>query len=360
MPPVVVPAAAVAAATQDPVLQWFYEQYDDTMLASHRKRALELLYYDAALEARSPQGRLPLGKAYHYQGKLVSSRSSWDPDSAISVAYGKAGREAYHGHADWGQLCIDGYGERLVVDLGSPPGYPKGHHERYYNYQQLGHNVFVFGENETGGVSLRERGRNGAFEWTGFDPERGAAWTIDLTGVYDGAARVSRTVVHLLPRVVAVLDSAHLDAPRPISMRWHLAEAAEPNEDGAFVMKGAKATLSGRTMRVDGDAPLSANRHAYQPPYDTHRLGAKLKQRNEPYIELKATDDRCMIVSLFAVFGPEDEPAVWKDAPDGWSIETPEGKVHVKRKEDCLVVHDARGNVWNAPTRVEPEGEPKS
>ena len=67
-----------------------------------RQRALELLYYDASLASRPPDGKMPLGRAFHHQAKLVSSRSSWDPLSTTSVVYGKAGRESYHGHADWG------------------------------------------------------------------------------------------------------------------------------------------------------------------------------------------------------------------------------------------------------------------
>lgn len=355
MPPVVVPAAAVAAATRDPLLQWFYEQYHDHMLEQTRQRAMELLYYDATLESESPEGRMPLGKAFHYQGKLISSRSSWDPKSAISVVYGKAGREAYHGHADWGQLCIDGFGERLVVDLGSPPGYPKGSYHLYYNYQQFGHNVFVIGENDTGGVSHRERGRNGLIAWSGFDPSRGAAWTIDLNGVYEDVHRVSRTVVHLLPRTVAVWDWAHLREPQPISMRWHLARETMPTENGAFLMTGDKATLVGRMVSLEGDGVIRADKHAYEAPYNVHRLGEPLKQRNEPYIELKTTGERCGILTVFAVFGADEEPGIWEKNGSGWTIDTPEGEVSVNLKEDALTVHRPGVDPWMAPTWVDPK-----
>jgi Heparinase II/III-like protein len=349
MPPVVVPVAAVAAATQDPLLQWFYEQYNGKMAEATRQRALEVLYYDANLAPQSPQSKKTLGKAFHRQGHLVSSRSSWDPVSTTSVVYGKAGREGFHGHADWGQVCIDGYGERLVVDLGSPPGYPKGNYEYYYNYQQFGHNVFVFGENDTGGVSLRERGRNGAFIWTEFDENRGAAWSIDLSGVYDGGVQVTRTVVHLLPRVAAVLDIAALPTEQSISMRWHLAEDAEPAEDGSFSARSGKATLVGRTLRLDGEADLTAGKHTYKPPYNTHRLGAELKQKHEPYIELKATDNRCKVLTLFAVYGPGDEAMAWTDSGNGWSIATPEGEVTVTCTQDTLVVRGPGGKAWDVP-----------
>ncbi len=349
MPPVVVPAAAVASATQNPQLQWFYEQYHNKMLTSHRIRPLELLYYDASLPSKSPEGVLPLGRAYHAQGHLVSSRSSWDPVSTTSVVYGKAGREAYHGHADWGQLCIDGYGERLVVDLGSPPGYPKSHTERYYNYQQFGHNVFVFGKNETGGVSLREKGRYGKTVWSEFDGEKGAAWNMDLSHVYDEGATVRRRVVHLLPRVAVVLDEARLPEAMPISLRWHLSGPVEPTSDGSFVRRGKAATLVGRTIRLDGDATLDTATHAYVAPYNTHRLGSELKQRNEPYVEVKTTDDRCRILTLFSVLEEGAEPSLWVNADGGWNTETPEGTVSVRVDGDTLRVVGPTGT-WELPS----------
>jgi hypothetical protein len=222
---------------------------------------------------------------------LISSRSSWNPRSTTSVVYGKAGRESVHSHADWGQVCIDGYGEQLVVDLKA--SYPRTHKERYYDYQQWGHNVFVFGKNDTGGVPLSERRRQGSITRADFDPARGAAWTMDLTGVYDGARRVTRSVVHLLPRIVVVLDDARVNESQPISLRWHLANPESPDANGAFRLQVAHATLAGLVCRLDGAAAIRTGRHRYEAPYDRDGLGAVLEQKYEPYIELETTADRC-------------------------------------------------------------------
>jgi hypothetical protein len=349
MPPVVVPAAAVAAATKDPLSQWFYEQYEDEMLESHRKRALELIYYDADLDAQSPDGVLPLARAYSAQGMLVSSRSSWHPDTTVSVVYGKAGRESYHGHADWGQVCIDGYGEPLVVDLGSPPGYPRGKNEFYYNYQQFGHNVFVIGENDTGGVSWREKDRNGAYTYTAFDESRGAAWQIDLSNTYGDGADVHRTVVHLLPRIAVVLDEATLSEALPISLRWHVAREAQPDADGSFVVETDRATLVGRMLRLEGEAELRSDRHAYQEPYDKNRLDVLLKQRNEPYIELAATGTHCRVLTLFAVLEAGSSVDRWVADGDAWIIATPEGVVRVRCSDAELTVEGVGDRSWNVP-----------
>jgi hypothetical protein len=80
--------------------------------------------------------------------------------------------------------------------------------------------VLVIGEgqeSETGGVPLTAKGSDGrAVEGDIIGAEfdgRGGAWTMDLTPVYagQGAQRVRRTVVHLLPRIVVVMEDL-LDA----------------------------------------------------------------------------------------------------------------------------------------------------
>lgn len=350
MPPAAAPISAVAAATQDPVLQWFYLTYVGAMHNTHRERSLELLYYDGALEAKSPEGRLPLGRAYYAQAKLISSRSSWDPLSAVSVVYAKAGRESTHSHADWGQLCIDGYADRLIVDLGSTPVYPKDSNDRYYNYQQWGHNVFVFGENETGGVPWGERKRQGEITYAEFDDARGAMWSMDLTSVYDGAQRVTRTVVHLLPRVAVVLDKARLDAAQPISMRWHTDGAPDVSDRGAFMVINEHARLACQVQRVDGNAAFALGSHEYVAPYNTGRLGEPFGKRREPFVNVQINDSACRLLSLFCVQKPDDPPAPWKQVEAGWTIDTPEGEVAVAISAEGLSVRNTgRGNGWLAP-----------
>lgn len=348
MPPVVAPAAAVAAALHDPLIQGFYEQYCDQMLESPRNRALEFLSYDANLEAASPAGRLSLGKAYHGHGKLISSRATWDPVSTPSVVYAKAGREPFHGHADWGQVCIDGYGQRLVVDLKSP--YPKDSQERYYSYQQFGHNVFVFGENDTGGVSWREKDRQGRTTWSVFDDARGGAWTMDLSPVYGEGYSVTRTVVHLLPCIVVVLDEAILPGSMPISLRWHLAAPAEPAHDGSFRLAVGDASLSARMMRLDGEAELAGRHHAYVAPYNKRVLGEDFEQRHEPYIELKAKDAHCRVLSLFTLQRAGEKSGAWRNLGDrAWAFETLEGRFEVRLEQKRLSVLGSDGRSLQAP-----------
>jgi len=312
---------------------------------------LELLWYDPTIEAQSPHGRLPLSRAYHNQAKILTSRTSWDPKNTTSVVYAKAAQEGNHGHADWGQVCIDGYGERLIVDLGSPPGYPRSHKERYYNYQQWGHNVLVFAKNDTGGIPLG-RPRRGKTSRAEFDDGRGGAWTMDLSEAYREGRRVIRHVVHLLPRVAVVLDEAKLAAEEPISLRWHTISPAEPDDEGRFTVRGDKATLAARVQRLDGEAEMSLGRHEYHPPYNKDRLGNPYPQRHEPFVEIKTKNDRCRILSAFCVFGPGEQAQPWQSCADGWSIDTPEGPVQVFVKDDRLAIENTTTNhAWRIQLR---------
>ena len=351
MAPVASHLSAVAAALRDPMIQWFYLQYADLTHPSHRRLALELLWYDPTIEAQSPDGRLPLGRAYHAQAKIISSRTSWEPKRAPSIVYAKAGKEDIHCHADWGQVCIDGLTERLIVDLGSPPGYPRYYKERHYNYQQWGHNVFVFGQSETGGIPLQER-RQGKIVHAEFDDTRGGAWTMDLSDVYGNGSCVLRHVIHLLSRIVVVLDEAELTSAQQISLRWHTITPAELSAQGSFTVRGKSAALVGRVMRLDGRAEIAPGRHEYLPPYNKDRFGNPYRQRREPFVEITARDDRCRVLSAFCVVGPGDAAQSWEQTAEGWTIETPEGSVQVSIDNDCLKAENVEnGHVWNLRRR---------
>ena len=354
MPPVVTTYSAAASAQNNTTFQWFYEQYFDKAPDTHRRRSLEFLYYNPDIRAEPPGADMPLGRAYQNCARLVSSRSSWDPDSTTSVVYGKATIEDNHFHADWGQLCIDGYGDRLIPDLGSPSSYPQTYpiyqNHLYYNYQQLAHNVFVFGQNETGGVSKEEPGRIGHFINTEFDDQRGATWSIDLTKVYNVAKSVTRTVVHLLPRIAVVIDDAQLNSPQPISLRWHTLSVPEIDAEGRFQTQGEHSRLAGQIVRLDGAADLNVRHHEYHEPLDVDALGEPFVQRREPYLELMTHDDHCRVATLFCVLEKNSEVGTWRNIPNGFAIDSPEGEIQATIKEDTLHVINLNTQLqWTTP-----------
>ncbi len=334
----------VAQAGADGMIQWSYLNQPVKFPFDTPRRDLvsELLGYDGGLEPEFPGGELPLGRAFGEHGKIISSRASWDPDSTPSVAYGKAGREG-HGANDVGQFCLDGYGEELIIALGMPaggypPDYFNGNREEYYNASTIGQNVLMF--------DGREQNKNYVAEIleAEFDDELGGLWRLDLTPVYDGAEKVQRTVVHLLPDVAVVLDEARLEEESEISLRWHTANRAEPSDEGAFTVKAGDVRLAAQVSPTD-DSGVSHKRgeHAYEEPYDKTRHGEPLRQPNESFIKTTARERRISLLTLFAVQRKDAPSRSWQFRDGKWAIETPEGRVTVEVNGSELIVEREDG-----------------
>lgn len=95
-------------------------------------------------------------------------------------------------------------------------------------------------------------------------------------------------------------------------------------------------------MRLDGKAEIGLDQHEYRPPYNRDRLGSPYPQRHEPFVEITAQDDRCRILSVFCVLGPDEAVQPWEQVADGWAIETPEGRVQVRVTDGRLDAENAK------------------
>jgi hypothetical protein len=352
--------AAVASATRSGLYQWFYLQH-----APESTDPVGFLWYDPTVVSEDPQGKLPLGRAFRAHGANISSRPDWNPVTTACVVYSKAGREENHEHNDIGQLCIDGYGDRLIIDPGSPSGYPADFFEEnrweYYNASVRGHNVLMFGGKEMKTLPhIRGKPKDARFkEMQGkilaahFDDALGGYWLLDTTPAYNGASRVRRAVVHLLPGIVAVLDMAELTRPHEISLRWHTIHRSEPNASGAFTVESQSARSVGRIARLDNTSIAFRRReHAYRPPYDKDRLGEPLVQRHESYVEAIMSDSRCRILSLFSVTDRQSSGESWTQDPTGWYIVTPGGVVSVEPSHAALTARNLKtGQLLRLPLK---------
>jgi hypothetical protein len=338
-PPQTVQCAAIAAAGRDPLLQGFWKNYPEPP-GDRCDLVKNLLWPDPSVPAQSPAGRLPKGRVFAAHGMVYSSRSDWGRLEAASVVYGKGGcGKETHGHHDAGQVCVDGHGVRLITDPGNPSNYPADffgpNRWRYHNASARGHNVLTFdGEDQSPSPEARAR-------WVAasFDDDTGGYWTLDLTGNYPGATRVRRTMIHLLPAVVAVLDEAELPAARDVALRWHTFDRCEPDAEGRFLVRNGDVRLAGRVLRLDGGQPsLRRAEHVYEPPFDRGRLGELLDQRRESFVEAAFTADRVRLLTLFAVIGPGEPDSAWSGSAGRWQIQTPRGVVEVAWSEGRLEV----------------------
>ncbi len=326
---------AVASAAKDPVLQWFYLEHAE---GNSRNPLLELLYFDAELKPGPPEtSGYPLGRFFPAHSGIISSRSSWDQKEAACVVMSKAGHGGVnHTHPDAGQVIIQGYGRRLIRDLGVVMMYPMENRRHYYHYNTGGHNVLTFNAREL----IWNSNHRARVTESEFDNLLGGYWSIDLTELHEDAKLVRRSVFHMLPGIVAVLDEARFNEPGEIRVRWHPEIAAEPDEKGHFLITNEDVSLSGQVVSV-GNEKLHFNtgRHLYKEPYNRDRMGNIYPQRKEPYMDAITESDRCQILTLFALFKPGEEPAKWKAVDNGWLIETPDvnalvtfidGKIQIK------------------------------
>lgn len=357
-PPKALIFAAIAAATGDGVYQWAYLEHASA--GSRSDPALELLLFDPTIKPVSPEGRRPRGRAFYAHGALWSSRTDWNPRSTACVVYGKGGHgNECHGHHDAGQVCIDIAARPMIVDLGHPaPSYPADffgkNRWRYYNAGVMGHNVLMFDEREMRGEAT-DKGDSGVCPYHAkvldaeFDDARGGYWRGDMTDLYAHARRVIRTVVHLHPAVIAVLDEAELDQPRTISLRWHTADRCEPDDAGQFTVHNDGAHLVARVCRLDGTMSFTRREHRYEPPFDRARLDVPLIQRHESFIDATCHAARCRVLTLFSGYAPGEAPAQWTPTADGWSIATPCGIARVRVLKESLILEPHEGHGWAVP-----------
>ena len=150
-----------------------------------------------------------------------------------------------------------------------------------------------------------------------------------------------RTVVHLTPGVVAVLDEAELEETKDISLRWHTADRAEPDESGSFVVETKGVHLSAAISELSGpNVEFARREHEYRPPFDRGRLGDRFEQRHESFVEAAVSGRRCRFLSLFAVFEPGQTPGSWRRSGDDWTIDAGEMRATVSVTETTLEVRD--------------------
>jgi hypothetical protein len=329
--------AAVAAATQDPVLQYYFLNNR----AEEDAHPMNLLYYDARLKPLSPAGREPLAIAYRAHGGMIVSRTSWDKPRTDCIVFSKFGREEQHENNDLGQLGFDALGERLIIDIGSPSSYPADFFDgaarwEYYNASVKGHNTLIFGGREqrwpqrVRGEPIHTKEISGKLKHWWHEPEQGTAWSMDLTPAYSGVKHFTRTVLHLWPGYILVLDDATTEQREPISLRWHPINEPELTADGAFVVRNGIAATSAQIINLgEGDPAITLGHHAYTAPYDRERNGDPLEQRNEPFIDTTLTHDRCRLLTLFATGAIDDfgGATAWQETADGWVFDGPHGPV---------------------------------
>lgn len=351
---------AIAAAAQDGVLQDFSARF-----RSIQADPVQLLCLDTDLAPVPATGRLPLGRAYHEHGACISSRTSWDWDKTASVVGSKARREDNHEHNDPGQVVIEGEGRSLIVDWGTPDTtYPLGffteNRFRYFDANSFGHNILVFGGRDMescyemhpkftqgalhGKRALHHQGRIIRAE---FDDAWGGLWQIDTAPAWQGVKRNLRTVLHVHPGFVLVLDDAELETPESISLRWNTAQKPALLADGAFTLSLDDVGLAAQVVSLDGQALTHRlGNQGYTAPWNQDQFGGTLPERNCPYVESLLTSDRCRLLSLFAV-QPGNTVSAWTQNGNTLAGRSGDATLEVEIGTDTVTVRStAHSRSW--------------
>lgn len=345
---------AIAAAAQDSVLQDFSIRF-----RSIQADPVQLLSLDSDLRPASAAGHWPLGHAYHAHGACISSRTSWDWDKTACVVGSKARREDNHEHNDPGQVVIEGEGRSLIVDWGTPDTtYPLGffteNRFRYFDANSFGHNILVFGGRDMescyelhpkfttgtyhGKRALHHQGRIVRAE---FDDAWGGLWQIDTAPAWKGVKRNIRTVLHVHPGFVLVVDDAELETTESISLRWNTAQKPALSADGAFTLSLDDVGLAAQVISLDGQALTHRlGNQGYTAPWNQDQFGGTLPVRHCPYVETLLSSDRCRLLSLFAV-QPGNTVSAWVRHGSTFTGRSGDATLEVELANNAVTVRSA-------------------
>ena len=332
--------AAVANANNDGILQHFYKNNFEKLNST-----FEFLWYNPKVIELNPKGQLPLGIEYKEWGQDLISRTSWDYKTAKCIVYGKSGREANHDDNDVGQLLIDGFGERLIIDPGKPePIYPKDYFGKFqYNYytrSTKGHNVLVIDNHEM--ISEPNQIARGKTLRTFFNDMTGSAWEIDLTPVYKNVKNANRKVIHFFPGLVLVHDEVKLEKEGSIDLRWHCISKPKLTTENSFIVRNKKAMISAKIIALDNSKiNLSTGSHKFKSPYNLTRQGDTLIQKNEPFVKISTKNDSFSVLSIFVIKKNNSEIPEWSLSKNNWEITYNNVTYVIKMINEKLVINSS-------------------
>ena len=235
---------------------------------------------------------------------------------------------------------------------------------KYFEGNAFGHNVLVFGGREmescyelhpkyTDGNSFhgkRALHHQGSIVSSEFDDSWGGLWSIDTAPAWAGVKQNLRTVLHVHPGFVVVLDEVQLEKSESISMRWNTAKKATLVDENGFTVQRDTVGLAARAIDLTGGKTThQLGQHRYYEPWNKDQFGGTLPERDCPYYELLTEGDHCRLLSLFCV-QPGSSTTPWTQDGDTHTAKIGDARLDVVVSDSGLAItSSAHNKTWNIP-----------
>ncbi len=239
---------ALAYESKDPVMRWYYAQFDRPSLS-------KFIFYDDSVAPQPPQPsrtpKLPTSRIFRDKGNAVF-RSGWDKD-AIILLY-RAGPNFNHHHADQGSFLLNAFGENLVTEAGWSDYYKDPYYATFFT-QAIGHStVLVDGNPESQSIAdtpqfaaLNSYPRITDAVTSEFYDSVGS----ELESVYQNRlGRFTRRIVFVKPHYFVIFDDlVARDKPARFDWLLHLPDRSRiETQDKLAIYRGKQAALAVRAF----------------------------------------------------------------------------------------------------------------
>ncbi|CAN5798604.1 hypothetical protein BH20ACI3_BH20ACI3_06610 [soil metagenome] len=244
--------AALAYESKDPVMRWYYAQFDRPSLS-------KFIFYDNSVAPQAPRApKLPTSRIFRDKGNAVF-RSGWDKEAIIFLY--RAGPNFNHHHADQGSFLLNAFGENLVTEAGWSDYYKDPYYATFFT-QAIGHStVLVDGNPESQNIADTPQ-----FTALNSYPRITDAVTSEfydsvcseLASVYrNRLERFTRRIVFMKPHYFVIFDDlVAKDKPARFDWLLHLPDRSRiETQDKLAIYRGKQAALAVRAY-APGDLDM--------------------------------------------------------------------------------------------------------
>ncbi|HEY2972182.1 MAG TPA: heparinase II/III family protein [Pyrinomonadaceae bacterium] len=238
--------APLVYESKDPVIRWYYGQFDRPSLS-------KFIFYDDSVAPQPPL--LPTSRIFRDKGNAVF-RSGWDKDAVILLY--RAGPNFNHHHADQGSFLVNAFGENLVTEAGWSDYYKDPYYATFFT-QAIGHSTLLVDNNPESQTIPDTR----QFAALNNYPRITDAVTSEfydgvgseLSSVYKNRlTHYRRRLVFVKPYYFVVFDDLTVkDKPAQFDVLLHLPNRDKIKIDGlTAIYNGEKASLAVRSFAPNG------------------------------------------------------------------------------------------------------------